>query len=217
MLKEDKILQADVIRELSWEPGVTAAHIGVTASDGSITLRGTVADHGEKVRAVEAATRAHGVRAVADELEIEPREAGRADDAAIAEAIAHVLRWDDAVPESVDATVSRGWVTLKGKVEWPGQREAARKAVQHIAGIQGITNDIVVTSRPKPADLERRIEEAFARMANLDAQQIRVTMSDGTAHLDGHVHSLWEAKVARNAVMAVPGVTTVDDRLKIGP
>jgi osmotically-inducible protein OsmY len=169
------------------------------------------------VRAVEAAERVYGVRAVADELEVTLPGAHCRDDPAIAEAIAHTLRWDTEVPESVEARVSSGWVTLNGKVDWPFQREAARRAVQHITGVHGVTNEITVKSKPKAADLRKRIEDAFTRAADLDARQIQVTISDGTAHLNGHVHSLREAKIARSAVIAAPGVSRVDDRLSVIP
>ena len=41
MLNEtDAALKTAVLAELAWEPSVTAAHIGVTARDGVITLSG---------------------------------------------------------------------------------------------------------------------------------------------------------------------------------
>ena len=41
MSQNDKLQQA-VLAELHWEPSVTAAHIGVTAEDGVVTLTGHV-------------------------------------------------------------------------------------------------------------------------------------------------------------------------------
>lgn len=217
MMKNDKTLQADVMRELSWEPTVTAAHVGVTAREGSITLTGSVPTYSEKLHAVEAAERVYGVRAVADELEIALPGAHAREDSAIAEAIAHAFRWDNQVPEGVDARVSDGWVTLKGKVDWPFERDAARWAVQYLTGVRGVTNQITVKARPKVKDLRQRIDDAFTRAADLDARQIHVTTTNGTVHLDGHVHSLWESKIARKAVAAAPGVRWVDNRLSIIP
>jgi osmotically-inducible protein OsmY len=217
MMKDDKTLQADVMRELSWDPAVPAAHVGVTTKDGAVTLAGTVSTFTEKVHAVEAAERVYGVRAVADELEIKLAGSHRRDDTAIAEAIAHTFRWDNQVPEAVEARVSHGWVTLKGKVEWPFERDAGRRAVENITGVRGVTNEITVKSKPKTADLRKRIDDAFTRAADLDARRIQVTITDGTVHLDGHVHSLREAKIAANAVDAAPGVSRVDNRLSVIP
>lgn len=217
MLKDDKTLQSDVMRELGWDPAVAAAHVGVSAKDGAVTLTGRVSTYNELVHAVAAAERVYGVRAIADELEIELRGSHSRHDPAIAEAIAHVFRWDNEVPDTVEAKVSRGWVTLKGKVDWHFERDAAKRAVQNITGVRGVTNEITVNPRPKTADLRKRIDDAFTRVADLDARQIRVTITNGSVHLDGHVHSLREAKTARSAVAAAPGVRRVDNRLSIIP
>ena len=39
-MKNDKELQRDVLEELQWQPSVDAAAIGVTVSDGIVTLTG---------------------------------------------------------------------------------------------------------------------------------------------------------------------------------
>ena len=46
------------------------------------------------------------------------------------------------------------------------------------------------------------IEEAFKREAEIDARHVRVEVSDHTAKLYGHVHSLQEASAAAAAAAA---------------
>jgi transposase-like protein len=70
-MRRDKDLQADVIRELEWEPSVDSAGIGVAAKEGAITLTGHVSSYAAKVAADKAARRVYGVRAVADALLVE--------------------------------------------------------------------------------------------------------------------------------------------------
>jgi osmotically-inducible protein OsmY len=41
-MKTDKQLQKDVMAELSWEPSINAAHIGVEVEQGVVTLSGHV-------------------------------------------------------------------------------------------------------------------------------------------------------------------------------
>jgi osmotically-inducible protein OsmY len=41
-MSHDNQLQQDVLAELGWEPSVTAAHIGVTARAGVVTLTGHI-------------------------------------------------------------------------------------------------------------------------------------------------------------------------------
>ena len=213
----DRTLQSDVMRELEWDPAVDAAHIGVSVRDGAVTLTGKVSNYNERVHAVKAAERVYGVRAIADELELRLPRSDAHDDSAIAEAIAHTLRWNNEVPDTVEAEVSHGLVTLKGEVEWPFQADQAKRVVQSITGVRGLTNAISVKPRPRTPDLRKRIEDAFERAADLDARQIRVTLTDGAVRLEGEVHSLREAEMARNAVAAAPGITGVDDRLLVVP
>ena len=50
-----------------------------------------------------------------------------------------------------------------------------------------------------------------------DARHIRVEVSDHTAKLYGHVHSLHEASAARAAAASAPGVATVESHLLVSP
>jgi len=47
-MKTDKHLKADVEAELGWEPSIAAAHVGVAAEGGVVTLTGHVRSHAEK-------------------------------------------------------------------------------------------------------------------------------------------------------------------------
>ena len=47
-MSHDDKLQKAVLAELSYEPTITAAHIGVTADHGTVTLTGHVESYGQK-------------------------------------------------------------------------------------------------------------------------------------------------------------------------
>lgn len=216
-MDSDKELQAAVMRELEWDPAVDAAHIGVIAKDGAVTLTGYVSSYSEKIAAVRAAERVYGVKAVADEIEVRLPGSDVRDDSAIAEAVAHNLRWNNLIPDTVEAEVRNGIVTLRGEVEWSYQRAAAERAVRDVKGVVGVSNLITVKRAVKASDIEQRITDALRRSATLDARQIWVTTSNGTVHLHGHVHSLHEKRVAENAAASAPGVTNVDNQLVVVP
>ena len=62
-----------MLDELSWEPSVTAGHIGVSAKDGVVELSGHVGSFAEKLAAEMAARRVKGVKGVkvvAEEIEV---------------------------------------------------------------------------------------------------------------------------------------------------
>jgi osmotically-inducible protein OsmY len=77
----DRQLQQAVISELRWEPSINAAHIGVTANAGVVSLTGHVEQYAEKHAAITSAYRVKGVNSVADELEVRlPVNTVRSDD-----------------------------------------------------------------------------------------------------------------------------------------
>ena len=213
----DKGLQEAVMRELEWDPMVDESHVGVFVKDGAVTLTGHVSSYSEKWSAVRAAERVHGVRAVADEIEVKLPSSSVRDDSDIAEAIARSLRWNTLVPDTVEAEVRNGVVTLRGEVEWNYQRKEAERAIRNITGVKGVTDLITIKPKLKSTEIEQRIMDALRRSAELDARQITVITRNGTVELHGQVHSLHEKKIAGEAAASAPGVAYVENDLVVMP
>ena len=128
------------------------------------------------------------------------------------------------VPEGrVHARVQNGWVTLDGEVDYDYQRHEVERMVRNVSGVTGVTDLIAVRPRhvtrpPSPTLIQAEIEESFfKREAEVDARHIRVAVSDHTAKLYGHVHSLHEVSAARAAAAAAPGVANFEDHLVVTP
>jgi BON domain len=94
----DKELQADVIRELEWEPKVDSANVGVAVDKGAVTLTGHVNTYTELIAAERAALRVYGVLAVANELVVKLAGDRTRDDSDIALAISNQMTWNAAIP-----------------------------------------------------------------------------------------------------------------------
>lgn len=212
---EDIQLLDDVRDELTWDPAVNADHIGVNVNARAVTLTGYVTTFAEKSAAVQAAERVFGVRAIADEIEVRPPEAGAPDDTRISESIMSAFIWHDSIPESVKAEVEGGYVTLLGEVEWDYQRREAAELVRGTRGVKGLTNLINLRPRVEPKDVRDRVAQALKRNADVDARSIEVTTSNGVVHLHGHVHSWHEKRAAEQAAFAAPGVVDVDNEITI--
>ena len=217
-MKSDTEIRDDVINELQWDPQITKPDaIGVAVTDGAVTLTGHVATYTERLAAAWAAERVYGVKAVANDLKVKLSGAPR-DDTDIARAIAHVLEWNVQVPEGkVHARVQDGWVTPEGEVEYEYQRHEVERSIRQVRGVAGVTDTIAVRPPVSPERVQTMIEDAFRREAEIDARHIRVEVSDHTAKLYGHVHSLHEAAAARAAAAAAPGVATVESHLAVSP
>ena len=135
-------LRDAVLDEIDRDPALRAWQIGVTAEDGVVTLTGTVESHAERVAAERASRRVEGVRTVANDLRSRARD--ERTDTDIARDAAHRLRNNIAVPETVQAVVSGGYVTLEGTVRWMHQRAAAETAVKYLRGVKKVENGIRV-------------------------------------------------------------------------
>jgi osmotically-inducible protein OsmY len=73
-----------------------------------------------------------------------------------------------------------------------------------------------MTIKPSnPAEIKRRIEDAFRRNAQIDAGHVAVASSGGRVTLRGAVSSLAEREAAERAAFAAPGVTVVDNDLEV--
>lgn len=216
-MRTDKELQESVVKALDEELSVNAAQIGVTVQQGVITLTGRVGALREKWMAEKAARHVWGVRAVANDLAVAP-EASVGTDTAIASAAVSALDWNSAIPpELIQVTVRDGWVTLNGTVPWHYQKAAAEKAIEHLHGVKGVANAIVVKAPVTATVVRHKIEEAFKRSADVDARRVSVETHNGTVVLKGTVHSLTERAAAERAAWAAPGVIAIDDQLIVEP
>ena len=214
----DKDLKQHAQSALDWEPSLDASDIGVSVDESVVTLRGNVASYAEKVTAERVALRVYGVKAVANDLAVHLVSGYERTDTEIAQAAVAALKWNTMVPnERVTVTVTSGWLTLNGTLDWQYQKDAAAGTVRDLTGVKGVTNNIIVQPRVKTIDVRDKIEAAFKRSAEIDARRVNVTAHDGKVILSGNVHSWAERQEAERAAWAAPGVTQVEDRLAVVP
>ena len=208
----DQEIQTDVMAELRWDPSVPATEIGVVVKDGVVTLTGTVDTYMKKWRAEEVAHRVNGVIAVANDIQV--RSIGERTDSDIAAAALHALSWNSTIPQGkVHVTVDKGWITLKGDVEWQYQRQEAERVVRRLLGVKGVSNLIAVKPAATPSDLKRKIEDALVRNAQVDAERITVEVQGSKAVLKGKVRSWAEREEAERVAWLAPGITSVDNQI----
>jgi osmotically-inducible protein OsmY len=204
--------------ELDWDARIDSRQLAVAVKNGVVTLSGHVRSYVERRAAEEAAQSIAGVRAVANDIVIELLATYQRSDSEIGDAAANALQANVAIPaEHIKIVVSNGWVTLDGELPMWYQRNAAETAIATLAGVKGISNNIVITARPSVSDVQSKILEAFRRRALLDTKDIKVTTNEGTVTLEGEVHSWQERQQAEAAAWQAPGVSQVLDNLHVRP
>ncbi|MBS1523538.1 MAG: BON domain-containing protein [Bacteroidetes bacterium] len=216
-MRTDAQIQKDVIEEIKWEPAITSSEIGVSVSNGIVTLSGQVSTYSEKLHAEEAAKRIAGVKAIAEDIHVGVSTGYTRTDTEIAQAVLNALKWHTDIPDyQMSVKVEDGQVKLEGEVEWEFQRQNAKKVIENLAGIRSVINLIKVTPKIAPTDIQKKITAAFHRSATIDAQKIKAEVSGSKVTLKGRVRSISEKEDAENAAWAAPGVFSIDNQLEIG-
>jgi osmotically-inducible protein OsmY len=214
----DEDIRREVLTELKCDAEAGQSAIGVIVDDQVATLTGWVDSLPKKWAAERAALRVRGVKAVANEIEVRLPVGDERADADIAAAAARALAWNTRIPkDAVRVSVSKGWGTLRGEVDWQYQRREAQGVIRNLTGVRGITNLITMRpgDTPAPDYVKDRIVSAFLRSAELDARKITVTTDGGKVTLTGTVRSWVEAAEAERVAWSAPGVTEVDNRIVV--
>ncbi len=214
-MKTDQQIQEDVMEELRWEPSLNAAQIGVAVHNGIVTLNGIVQFYSEKLTAENAAKRVKGVKALADNIEVNLSD-GKPSDTQIAENVIKALEWNVSIPEEkIKVKVDKGWVTLEGEVDKLYQKQAASNAIKFLPGIKGISNWINVETLVETGSVKENIRKALERRADLEADNIIIDTIGSKVILKGSARSWNERQEIERAAASAPGVTEVDDQLSI--
>jgi osmotically-inducible protein OsmY len=214
--RSDADLKTAVDDELAWTAGVDNAHIGVAVMDGGVTLSGEVDSYPEKRRAERAALSVRGVTAVAQEIAVRNLWMTMNDTDIAREAHQALERAVDVPDGSVKATVHDHVITLTGQVPWQFQREAAARAVHYLRGVRDVANAVAIRPTVSTSDIKSSISAALIRTARHDGKATTVTADDtGTVTLTGTMHSATERREAERTAWSAPGVTNVNNNLRI--
>lgn len=214
-MKTNEALQQDVENAIKWEPLLNAAEIGVTAKDGIVTLTGVVNSYAKKLEAEDAAKNVAGVKVVVEKITIVFGHAAKQEDNEVAVDIVDAFKRSWGVPaDKLHVKVENGWVTLDGDVQWNRQKDAARNAVKHLAGVKGVTNNITIKPNAHDALEKMGIEQALIR-SSIDERDVQVKVAGSKVTLSGRVSSIYQRDEAGRIAWNAPGVQTVDNELVV--
>jgi osmotically-inducible protein OsmY len=202
--------------ELSWDPSIHAAQIGVEAKDGIVTLAGHVSSYSDKWNAERTAQRVSGIRAITVEIDVKLPGSSKRTDVDVANSVENALVWaTDLLQGNLKVIVENGWVTLGGNVDWDYQRQSAASAIRHLTGVRGVSCDIAVKPKVSMSDVKSDIEAALKRRAISESQKIIVAVDGSSITLSGTAHSWSERELATHSVWGTPGVQHVVNEITV--
>jgi osmotically-inducible protein OsmY len=215
-MKSNEELQKDVQNAIKWEPLLHAAEIGVTAKDGVVSLTGVVDCYAKKMEAENAAKKVIGVKALVEKIEVSLPHAWARTNGEIADEVLAALKANWTVPnDKVMVKVEDGWITLEGELPWNFQKEAAKKTVNYLLGVKGVTNNITIKSNTNEALEKADVEAAIGRSWTVDDRDIVVSVSGTTVTLSGTVNSWYQRDEAARIAWNTPGIWHVKNELAV--
>lgn len=215
-IRNDEELDRAVTEALEWDPRIDCKAIAISVRNGVVTLAGYVDSYAEKLAAREAAHAVAGVLDVADQVQVKPTDA-RKTDAELSAAVRSTLSWDVYVPDHrIQSTVSEGWVTLSGEVDFSYERDDSVRAIERIAGVRGVTNRIHVKPSHVAANQVREaIENALVRRARRTVGSLSIQIEGRKIQLSGIVGSVLEREAAERAARSLGGVDEVRNEIVV--
>ena len=215
-IRTDAEIKKDVEAELRWNPSIDPTDVAVAVKNGVVTLTGFTRSFSEKWEAERAVKHVAGVVGVANDIEVRlPSVDERPDPEIARDAVAALKSRLPMSAEHIQVTVKNGWVSLEGEVEWQYQRESAETAVRWVRGVKGVSNLVHLKPRAAASEIKHKIDEAFRRSAEVDANRVTVEANGSEVVLKGTVRSWAERQEAERVAWAAPGVTRVDNRITI--
>jgi hyperosmotically inducible protein len=200
-------------------------HVKVKASDGVVTLTGTVQDKDDKALAADTVENLPGVTSVKNEIVVKSAHPEKSDSWIAWKIRSRLLVKGNVSATSTTVAVKDGVVTLGGPADNSAQKELTEVYAKEIDGVKSVKNDIVVKEPAAPGTtMSEKIDDAsitsqvkFALLGNkaTSALKTKVITNEGVVVVTGEASSDAEKSLVTKLTQDVRGVKSVTNSMTV--
>jgi osmotically-inducible protein OsmY len=225
---EDATTTSRVRTALLLSKHVSPYDIKVETTQAEVTLDGQVPSEQIKAVAGAIALDTSGVKAVHNNLGINPSTARNPETEGLGERVADLeiktlvsedlSKNADLAGKQIATDVKNRTVTLSGTVETSAQKNQAEQIAWQVTGVQGVTDNLSAANaqtNPDSVDdkLAHRVEFELYSTKAISLKTVQIHADNGTVTLSGNVTSRAEKLLAEKTAQSVEGVRKVVDNL----
>jgi osmotically-inducible protein OsmY len=213
----DPAITSAVRADLHYDEAVSPYSLGVSTSQGFVTLSGSVDNLFMRRRAVKIAESIRGVRGVIDHISVTPES--RSDEDIRKDVLTALLNDPATDAYQVAVTVKGAVVTLTGKVGAWAEAQLAQDLAERVRGVRDIHNNLLIdyVDRRTDAEMASDVQAALEWDIWVHGYPIRAEVKDRQVTLSGTVGSAIQ-KFRADVDAWVRGVQSVQDSdLKVDP
>ena len=207
---------------------VSPYDIKVETTQSEVTLDGQVPSEQIKAVAGAIALDTSGVKAVHNNLGINPSTARNPETQGLGERVADLeiktlvsedlSKNADLAGKHIATDVKSRTVTLSGTVETSAQKNQAEQIAWKVTGVQSVTDNLTAANaqtNPESVDdkLAHRVEFELYSTKAISLKTVQIHADNGTVTLSGNVTSRAEKLLAEKTAQSVEGVRKVVDNL----
>jgi hyperosmotically inducible protein len=225
---EDATTTSRVRTALLLSKHVSPYDIKVETTQAEVTLDGQVPSEQIKAVAGAIALDTSGVKAVHNNLGINPSTARNPETQGLGDRVADLeiktlvsedlSQNGDLAGKHIATDVKNRTVTLSGTVETSAQKNQAEQIAWKVTGVQGVTDNLSAANaqtNPESVDdkLAHRVEFELYSTKAISLKTVQIHADNGTVTLSGNVTSRAEKLLAEKTAQSVEGVRKVVDNL----
>ena len=200
-------------------------HVKVKASDGIVTLTGTVQDKDQKALAVDTVENLPGVTSVKNEIKIESSYPEHSDAWMAFKIRSRLLVKANVSASTTKVAVTDGNVVLTGTADNAAQKELTEVYAKEIDWVKSVKNDLVIKDQPAvaqtvgekidDASITSQIKFALLNHKATSAVKTKVTTSEGTVTITGEAANDAEKSLVSKLAQSIRGVISVKNDMTV--